>query len=51
MKHRSGIIHISILFLCMACVLASAKAQVPGGPQLKVNPLQALRDFEPAADE
>jgi polysaccharide biosynthesis/export protein len=51
MKHRSGIIHISILFLCMACVLASAKAQLPGGPQLKVNPLQALRDFEPAADE
>jgi polysaccharide export outer membrane protein len=35
----------------MACVLASAKAQLPGGPQLKVNPLQALRDFEPAADE
>jgi polysaccharide biosynthesis/export protein len=52
-KHRTGIIHISIFLVGMGCVsaLAQLQAQVPGGPQLKVNPLQALRDFEPAADE
>jgi polysaccharide export outer membrane protein len=53
MKHRTGIAGIFLFLAAMVPSVAPARmlAQEPGDPELKANPLDALRKFEPAADE
>jgi polysaccharide export outer membrane protein len=54
MKLR-GVAQVFLLLVAIACVsgpmAAHSHAQNPPDPKLKANPLQTLRDFEPAADE
>jgi polysaccharide export outer membrane protein len=51
MKSRTGIAHMVLLLAGIGCVCATGLAQTLAGPQLKGNPLERLRNFEPAADE
>jgi polysaccharide export outer membrane protein len=55
MNHRTGFVPIACLAAIAsvyALALAPASAQqTPADPQLKPNPLETLRNFEPAADE
>ena len=44
--------HLAVVLLSGYCALAvTSHAQTPAEPQLKANPLETLRSFEPAADE
>jgi polysaccharide export outer membrane protein len=55
MKHRSGNAHraakstVALLLASVGCI--SAGAQAPADPQLKIDPMVALRNFEPSGDE
>jgi polysaccharide export outer membrane protein len=59
MKLRIGMAGVLLLLLAGGCLYAQDAAQQPGqssaqeppDPQLKPNPMEALRNFEPAADE
>lgn len=55
MKHRTGIARILLLAAALGfpglSTQARTQAQEPAYPQLKANPLEALRSFEPPADE
>jgi polysaccharide export outer membrane protein len=66
MNHRRGVIYIVFLLAGICGVAAAGRAQTqghdtpsqatqpptqPNDPQLKINPLETLRNFEPAADE
>jgi len=41
----------AVLLACLCVFSLAAQAQSPAEPQLKPNPLETLRSFEPAADE
>jgi len=51
MIYRNGFAHIVFLIAGVACICAPGLAQSSADPQLKTNPLEALRNFEPPADE
>ena len=50
-----GIVHVVILLAAIVCasglVAVNSAAQELPDPKLKANPLETLRNFEPAADE
>jgi len=50
MKTRTGIAKV-ILLVGIGWLAGAAHAQTSSDPQLKINPLETLRNFEPAADE
>jgi len=50
MKTRTGIAKV-ILLVGIGWLAGAAQAQTSSDPQLKINPLETLRNFEPAADE
>lgn len=54
MKHRNRIAHSVLLLIALGAAPLALRAQDtsnPQDPQLKPNPLETLRNFEPAADE